>query len=161
MKIIETLAITTHHHGHVGQRIDCPSIGDTSLDTLIGNLREAGINIDTERSEKKVTYSIYKDGTIKRMTVTVPYATQFPSTTSPVTLFLRNDNGLELKLSNYKHVTTSPPQGVIGGAYGGVFGIRCRVTIEGKTNLSSASTVLNKVKEALAKTYSDSPSVLR
>lgn len=75
------------------------------LADLLNNLRQEGINIDLNASEKRVSYE-YEVSTRKTVSVkytkktTVPLTTRFPRRSNPknLTFYLRDGNGLRLEL---------------------------------------------------------------
>ncbi|HLC86791.1 MAG TPA: hypothetical protein VJH65_00745 [Candidatus Nanoarchaeia archaeon] len=155
MEITEELRFLNHYFGPAS----CPqkgfedhSISDKPIELLIENLHKKSIEINLTYSEKEVKYNMYYYKRIYgEKTVIIPLLTKFPNEikVTPITFYLRNENRLELKLSDYNHKTVEPEEDFICGDVGGYSGIICKLSV--KENVESS--IIDKVKEAIKETY--------
>ncbi len=132
MKIEDSFTIVKHHYAPSGTPIERYHISDVPLDRIVTELNSSGVMVYSNLSSKQVRFSgsegAFK-GSIKSI---VPLYTIFPESVS-VTLErinLHDGKGLEIILRDFEHVTVRPEEGVMGGPYGGQFGIMCEVRIE-------------------------------
>jgi len=151
MNISDTIHLTSSYHGPVGSQgpkkysLHYGDVGD-----LIANLAEQDVEIDLALSEKFVKYSLKDQHGYKERKVTVPLSTIFPDGATDLKYILRNNEKLELTISDYNNRTMGPAPGVIGGSTAGNHGIQCQLKYEAK---EVDTTLVDRVKIGLEKTF--------
>jgi len=143
MKLTEEIKLCTGYHGMPGGRsqkyysLNYGDVGD-----LIAKLFEQDIEIVPEMSEKSVRYFIGS----KHKDVKVPLSTIFPEDVNEFAYILRDSSGLQLTISDYDKVTSSPRKGLIGGSSSGYWGVKCQLEYDGR---DVDPNIVDKVKEVL------------
>ncbi len=136
MKLTEKILVAVPYSGPVGSIENGPFLGDEPINEVQMQLIESGVPIKPMYSEVEIMYEskISQYRTEERIAI-VPILVSFPEAVSPRAkrYFFRGEEGLELELRNYHHITQRPQRGMIGGTIAGEMGIQCDVSLEGKT----------------------------
>ena len=153
MKLTERIELLDHQYGPVSHHKEGYSISDKPIDDFITKLKEKGIIIDVNASEKEVGYHSQRKGEYKN--VTVPLGTTFPEDDGFVIAYFLQGAGeddsrhvkYELELKDHKAVGRTNR---IGGSVAGEYGIVCTVTAEGS---KVDASIADSVRKALHETY--------
>ena len=154
MKITEEVKLTHHEYGPASHHNREYSISDKSIDELIAKLGEKGIIVDSNASEKKISY--YSTRKNEHQEATVPLGTTFPGNVKHTLAYFLQGTGTgdsrhvkyELELKDYSSTGSSGNR--IGGSVSGEYGVICNLTVEG--NKIDAS-VVDSVNKAIHETY--------
>jgi hypothetical protein len=146
IKKLEAEIYVVEHIGNIrGCSIKKPlSLSSKDYMLLIKNLRDNNVDIHKETSKKTIKYEVNN----KEKTATTYLDSKIIKDYTLSELNLRAEKGIELILSNYEKVGSSPR--LIGGSQSADYGIKCIVRMNDVHNLSNV--VLN-VKKALETTY--------
>ncbi len=154
MKLTEEIGLTHHEYGSASHHNRKHSISNKSIDEFIAKLKEKGITIDQDSSEKKISYYSKRKSEYKE--ATVPLGATLPKNVGHTLVYFLQGTGTgnsrhvkyDLELKNYSSTGSSGNR--IGGSVEGEYGITCKLTIEGN---EIDVSIVDKVEKALHETY--------
>lgn len=144
MRITDEFKIRDHYHGPVGHHTGpSPSISSKPIRSLIDALSAEGIEVYLDQSSMDARYRL---GNVVKE-ATLPLDASIPGS-SPGAYLLRGPDNLEIRLEDYDHVSSRPPEGMIGGTVAGHRGIHVTLSVE-----SADTSYVGKIKNAVRSVY--------